>query len=155
MNQTAMSRVRNADTVAGLALAVLALFVLYSTRNLERTALMGLGPGTFPSLVAGVLAAIGLVLLMKGVIRPAAALALVDGLRPALLVTAGVALFALMLPGLGLVPSVLALVLVATRSSQGMSLRFAAMIAAILAAAAALVFRAGLALPFRLLPFWF
>ncbi len=148
------TRSSNTDTVAGLALCALALLVLYNTRSLERTALMGIGPGTFPSLVAGLLAAIGVVLFVKGVIRPAAAMAFAEGLRPALLVTAGVALFALLLPGLGLVPAVFALVLVATRSSSGISLRLACVIAAILAVATALVFVAGLALPFRLLPLW-
>ena len=131
---------------------VLAAIVYSQARNLDREALMGIGPGYFPLAFSALLAALGLTLLGSAWLTQSEPVKLGKGIVPAVLITAGVILFGLLLHRGGVVIAVAALVLIATRASHTISLMTAIWISAALALIAALLFRVGLGVPFPIFP---
>jgi hypothetical protein len=91
------------DIVAGLAVAAVGLIFLLAAQRLRTGTMMNMGPGYFPKAVAIGTIAIGALIVLEGVRnaiplhRPA--------LRPMLAILAGVALFAILLPQVGLIPA--------------------------------------------------
>lgn len=144
------------DVLAGSFFLLLGLAVaLQATRYPLGTA-MRMGPGYFPALLGLGLAALGLFIGFKG-LRANHAL---DGLRfepikwrPALLVSAGVLLFAIAIQTAGLALSTLALVTISGIAHHEFRWRELLASGLTLAAVAVGVFAYGLHLPFRILPF--
>jgi hypothetical protein len=151
---TGSSRLRSSDLAAGITLALLALLVVSQTWQLERSSDMGVGPGYFPLLCAAGLAAIGAALIVRSMLRPDATLYLGGGIRHALVVTASVVAFALLLYPLGMIAAIFVLVVLSTRSAGSITIRSALAIAAAISLACTAVFHFALKLPFPLLPWW-
>lgn len=112
------------DFFSGLMFfAVGAVFVVlsrdYAMGNAQR-----MGPGYFPTLLGGLLAVLGLVIAIKGLVRPAP-----DGgierfhFGPLLIVLGAVTLFGLLLRPAGLVVALLALIGVSAYASHEFRLR--------------------------------
>jgi hypothetical protein len=149
---TVTTKLRSADLLSGVFFVVIGAITAVAARNLDREALMGIGPGYFPMACAGLLAVFGAVLIVTSMLRGGPTVEFQQGIRPALLVTSAIVIFATILERAGIVVSVFALVLTATRPDRTISLIHASLIASVLALGGAVIFRWGLGLPFPILP---
>jgi hypothetical protein len=141
------------DVSAGLLfIAIAALFAL-GTIDLDLGTARKLGPGAFPLLLSGVLALLGVIILLKGIRNPAAHDMTLPWRGIALIAVAPV-LFGLTVRGLGLIPSIAIVVAVSAYASQRMSLKLAVALIIGLTLFCVLVFHVGLGLPLRLVGPW-
>lgn len=124
-----------------------------STRDLEWSGIMGVGPGYFPTGGAAVLFALGVCLCGGSMLKARSnVIDFTNGVRPAVYVTVSVLLFASMLNSAGLIITVIVVSLVASAASGVMSMRARGFLALVLAAFATLVFHVALSLPMPLWP---
>ncbi|MEX2642394.1 MAG: tripartite tricarboxylate transporter TctB family protein [Acetobacterales bacterium] len=134
------------DIIAGLVLittGILAGIYVISTLNMGTTARMG--PGMFPVALSIVIAGFGVAVLVPALFRPGEVPSV--NLVPLVAILAGILVFGLMIRPFGVVPSVMALTLVASRADPAsLSWRGATVLAVILAAVATLLFPIGLGL---------
>ena len=129
------------------AFGVAALLI---ARHLPTGTAARMGPGYLPTVLGGILLALGLLIAARplwSITRAVTPLAI----RPLLLVTAAVVAFGLLLRPAGLVVATLALVVVARLAHRECRVLETALLAVGLAAVAAAVFVYGLRLP---LPVW-
>lgn len=142
---------RNQDLYAGLTFIAFGLAAVFFARPLRFGTAAQMGPGYFPSVLGGILALLGLVILIRPLwsigtrVSPLA-------LRPLLFVTAAVLVFGVLLRPLGLVVATLALVVVARLADREFRVAESALAALVLAAGATALFVYGLRLPFNVWP---
>jgi putative tricarboxylic transport membrane protein len=110
-----------------------------------------MGPGYFPTLLGGFLAAIGLSLVVPALIRDGAPFPSLH-LRPLLAVLVGIAVFAVLFQPLGFVLSLAALIVIASLADPDLRLVEIACLTVFLVTFAVLVFVLLLGLPFNLWP---
>jgi hypothetical protein len=110
-----------------------------------------MGPGYFPIVLGSLLLIIGTASVLRSLVVAAPRPARI-ALRPALLVTAAVLVFAGGIDVIGLVPTVFVLAMLACLAGPRIKFREAVLIAAVLSVLAAGIFVFGLKLPFTL--FW-
>lgn len=108
-----------------------------------------MGPGYFPTLLSVLLMAVGAVLAVKSALKPGEATP-VPAFRKLAVITVSVVAFGLLLRPLGLVPAILALVLIAAPLSVKHTWKATALLAVGLAAGSSLVFVVLLGLPLPL-----
>jgi putative tricarboxylic transport membrane protein len=101
----------NSATLSGLLFLLCGLAFFLGGRTLPMGTAQRMGPGWFPTAVSVALIGIGLIIVTKGVLDRSEARAPLVW-RPLLTVSAALALFVLLLPGLGLVLAVMALVVI-------------------------------------------
>lgn len=140
------------DFFAGLFFTALGLLGLAGAADLEFGSLGAMGPGFFPAVVSALLALMGLLLLLRGLLR--------GGLRvkgesfspgaPLLLLTA-LLLFAFLLEPLGFLPASFVLVFVGRLAAGDGRVGEALLLALILTALAGLLFIGWLEMPVPLL----
>lgn len=123
-------------------------------RDYEFGSAGAMGPGYFPSLLGGLLALIGLVRIALA-LRIGGAAVEPFALRRLALVTGAILAFGLLLEGAGLVPAVLALVMIGSSASDEFHAGRSALLACALALFAVLVFGLGLGLPLSAFGTWF
>ena len=141
------------DVSAGLLfIAIAALFAL-GTQELELGTARRLGPGAFPLMLSGVLALLGLIILVKGIRYPAAHDMTLPWRGIVLIVIAPI-LFGLTVRGLGMAASIAIVVAVSAYSSRRMSLALALALIVGLTVFCVLVFHVGLGLPVKLVGPW-
>lgn len=146
-----------ADMVAGLTVCFTGLIIAaYSYVSFPVGSLRRMGPGMFPSALGVVLMLLGLVLAINSwrSLRSAAdpdSPGITIEWRTAFLAVAGVVAFALLLPPLGLIPAVLAVVCISAVADTRNKPVKIGMLAIFLAALAALIFKFGLGMSFTLL----
>ena len=141
------------DVSAGLLfIAIAALFAL-GTQDLGFGTARKLGPGAFPLMLSGVLALLGVIILVKGIRHPAA-----HGMtlpwRGIVLIGIAPILFGLTVRGLGMAASIAIVVAVSAYSSRRMSLKLALALIVGLTVFCVLVFHVGLGLPVKLVGPW-
>ena len=144
METTLKSDIR--DFVAGIAMIAAGLFVaLYASHQYLIGTAARMGPGYFPTLLGWILAFLGLVVALLS-FRPVVHLIEPPPftLRPFLAVIAAVALFALLITRLGLVPTTIMMVVVTASGSNSFRLARALVLGAVLSALAWLIFSLGL-----------
>ncbi|MEW6256257.1 MAG: tripartite tricarboxylate transporter TctB family protein [Pseudomonadota bacterium] len=107
-----MSKI-NKDVAAGLLFLAIGLLFLTSGWMLPFGTWRKIGPGGFPTMVAGLLALFGLGIAVKGLIRRSERLDLLSHPRALLAVLGALVVFGLLLQGVGLVAATLASTLVA------------------------------------------
>lgn len=112
-----------------------------------------MGPAYFPTILGTLLALIGAAAVIRGLIRPGEAIGKFH-LKNLALVLAAVILFGVLMRGAGLVPAVLAVVLVSAYASPKFSWGPTLLIAAGLAVFSVLVFVKLLGLPLPILGPW-
>lgn len=146
-----MSAIRNPkDFWAGLIYIGIGLAALYVAQDYDMGTAVRMGPGYFPKVLGSLLALIGFVSLIRGMLRPGEAIGRLAW-REALLVLGATALFGLLVRGAGLAISLFALVLVSAYASRQFRLRPTLLLALGLAVFSVLVFIKGLGIP---LPLW-
>jgi putative tricarboxylic transport membrane protein len=140
------------DFWAGLLFGGLGLFVaLYAATHYKLGTAVRMGPGYFPTWVGGLVALLGLVLVVRSLRLSGPRLPRLH-LRPTLLVLGASIAFGYLLKPLGLVLASVLLVVVGAAGGHEFRWREVPWLAAALAAFAVAVFVYGLELPFPLWP---
>lgn len=143
---TAPRLLGNAAFTGGLCAILVGAFAIWEGSSYAVGTASSMGPGYFPVALGGLLVALGIVLAVQGVLAPHEAAELAD-LRSLLAILAAIGAFALLVQRAGLVPAVIALVVIG--SIAGGALRFPSVLALsiVLSALSYLVFRLFLNLP--------
>jgi hypothetical protein len=113
-----------------------------------------MGPGYFPTVLGALLALVGLITVLRGLLRPGAAVGAL-AYREILLVLTATVLFGVLLRGAGLIVAVVLLVMVSAYASRYFRWGTAVALAAGMAAFCVLVFVKALGLPLPILGPWF
>ncbi|GGE28271.1 hypothetical protein GCM10007276_01830 [Agaricicola taiwanensis] len=139
------------DFYSGLLLSCIAAIAVWFILDLRIGTPRSMGPGFFPLAIAIVLGAMGLFLLLRGlVVRGADAEDL--HLRPLAFVLLSMGAFAVLIDRAGLIVAVLAQIAIAIFASRETKLRESVIFGAVLATFCALVFVRLLGVPVRVLP---
>ncbi|WP_161140032.1 tripartite tricarboxylate transporter TctB family protein [Propylenella binzhouense] len=141
------------DLLAGLLFLGLGGGAALMSSSYRFGTILRMGPGFFPVTLGLMVALIGLVVTARAIVAP-------DGsppvgtirLRPVLLVSASVVVFALLVERLGLAAAVAALVVVGSLAGPGLTVRGAVAKVVVLVAIAVAIFVYGLAIPFKVWP---
>lgn len=129
----------------GVFIAIAGLFAL-GTLDLKIGTALRMGPGYFPLLLAGVLAVIGAVILIKAIGRPNVSLGEVSWRGSALILIAPI-VFGLTVRWLGLAPSVALAVLIASFASRRSTVKLAVILTLTLTVFCVVVFQKMLGVP--------
>ena len=141
------------DIGAGLIFIAIGLLFGLGSIRLEIGTALRMGPGYFPLVLAGLLVALGLVIVAHGLRHPTTGRLAIPW-RGLVLILAAPVVFGLTVRGLGLVPTLMLVVLISAFASQRMSVPLALVLSAALTLFCVLVFSLGLGLPLRLFGPW-
>jgi hypothetical protein len=130
-----------------------AYFAISSVAQLRLGTAFRMGPGYFPLFVAGLLTALGLAIIVRGLSRTSSPFGSIAW-RGLVLLTLAPALFALTVERLGLAISVMLTVLISAFASRQMGLVTALATAVVLTVFCVLVFSYGLGVPVPILGPW-
>ena len=125
--------------------------ILYGLRYAMGSA-MRMGPGYFPFLTSVCLMLVGLVLVVRSLIRGGKAIGTL-ALRPLFVVLLATLAFGLLIERAGFLLASIALVFASRFADRGFRLAEVAALALFLTALIAAIFRYGLGLPIRMMPF--
>ena len=115
---------------------------------------MRIGPGTFPIILGVIVALIGLAVLLRAIREPGSSETIVSWeLKPLLFIVLAIVAFSITIGTLGLIPAIIAVVIVGHFASREASLPELACMAVVLCAIATGIFIYGLNLPIPL-GFW-
>ena len=130
-------------------IAVGAFAALYAGSSYSLGTPRQMGPGMFPVILGCVLFGLGLLVLVPALIRtvPVAEAAARVEWRPLVMVALSVAVFALTIDHLGLLPAVVLMTLCAALADNRLKPPGAMLLGAFLAGLAILIFKVGLAIP--------
>lgn len=144
------SRYCQQDIVAGIFFLVVGLAGVWNSFSYPLGTALQMGPGYFPALVLGILAALGLAILVKGLITVGPGITK-WAWSQATVILGGLILFAVLAPVLGFVLSCMLLAIIATLAVTGMPWRTRLVLAVVLTGFCWLIFIAGLGV---LIPTW-
>lgn len=139
--------------VSGALFLAFAVVYLAMALDYDPGSAARMGPGFFPRMLGGLLAVLGIAI-MLGAVRPRAAVEHLDDwdFRSLAWITGSILLFAFLLKLAGLVVALVALLLVASRASHEFTWRGAVATTIVLTLLAVAAFYYGLGLQFDLLP---
>jgi len=126
-------------------------FVVVALMNYQMGSAVRMGPAYFPVLLGGLLAILGLVVLISSVVEDGPPVAKFH-FRPLLFIAASSLAFAYLLKPLGLVLASAALVFISAYGGHEFKFKEVAIMSAVLIVFAVLVFVKGLTLPFPICP---
>lgn len=133
------------DILGGGALILAGAFIAFhSITTLNLGTISNMGPGMFPAALGFILAGLGAFIFGPALFREGSALTI--DVRSLAAILTSVLAFALMLRPFGLIPAIVALTLIASRSDSKLSLLGTAILAAGLSLSAVLIFQVGLGL---------
>lgn len=143
-------RIRNSqDFWSGVLFMAFGGLAMFLARTYPTGTASRMGPGYFPAALGGLLALIGLVVALRATRQPGEPVRRVWS-APMILILGAVLAFALILPYAGLIPSILALVVVSSLAGGSLRWKAVTLEAAILCLVATALFVWGLGLPFSL-----
>ncbi len=137
------------DTWAGIFFLAIGAGALLIGRNYALGSASVMGPGYFPRLLGLLLCVFGLIIGAKGLFKDGPSVEV--GLARPFLVILGVVLFGALLPSVGLIPAIVALVIVGAAGGHEFRLVEALIMAAVLSVFSIAVFNWGLGLH---MPLW-
>jgi hypothetical protein len=138
------------DVCAGLLFVAIGTVAVAVAGAYSFGTTMQMGPGYFPVLLGGLLILLGAAIVVRALWTGEAAPLPSMSLRPLLLITLSVLVFAFLLERVGLVPAIAVTVLVSCFGGHEFRWREVVPLAAFLAVASVLIFHVGLGLPFLL-----
>ena len=136
----------------GVFVGVAALFA-YGTIDLPMGTAIRMGPGYFPLMLAIILGALGLLIIVKGLGRATSPIGGVPW-RGVLFILLGPILFGLTVRGLGIVPAIALVALIAALASAKAGWRTIVLLPIALTAFCVIVFSYGLGLPYAMFGPW-
>ncbi|MEQ9811538.1 MAG: tripartite tricarboxylate transporter TctB family protein [Azospirillaceae bacterium] len=122
------------------------LVALYVWFQYDLGELRRMGPGQFPMLLGGILALLGALIAISGLISTSETATTVEW-RPLLLIVLAVILFALTVNRLGLAPAIILMSIPAVQADSRMGIRGTLVLACLLALVASLLFVVALGMP--------
>lgn len=140
------------DILAGMVMIGQGALGLWAGRDLQFGTPSMMGPGFLPIVICGIIVAIGLFVLIKGLIKDHESIG-TSNVKPLLILVAAIAGFALMAETLGFVISTAWLLIVGSLADQESRWREILVSTVILTAFGALVFIYGLGVQMPILPF--
>lgn len=137
------------DMISGMVLGGFGLFIaIYAAQHYEIGTTAAMGPGYFPVALGSILTVLGLIIMLLSIRRvPTEIWQVPFTLRPLLAVLAAVLVFAVLILKLGLVPSTVALTLVAALAEPKFRFQRTILLGIGLALLSWLIFRLGLKMP--------
>jgi len=139
------------DFWAGLMFIVFGLFFLIVARDYQMGTAVRMGPGYFPTVLGGILAVLGVVVLLTSFAMSGPKVPKLS-FKPIFFISLALILFGYLLKPIGFVLSVVVLVFVSAFGGHEFKLKEVAILAVILVIFSVLVFVKGLTLPFPLWP---
>lgn len=140
------------DLLGGGVVCLVGAFTAgYAVSNLALGSLNRAGPGLFPFSVGLVLMILGVSIVVPALFREGSSVVL--EWRPALGVLVGVGAFALLIRPFGLIPAIIALLIVSSLAERPFRPKSVFGMAVILPASAYVIFRLGLGLPLDMIRF--
>jgi hypothetical protein len=139
------------DFWAGLMFIAFGLFFLIGARKYEMGSTARMGPAYFPTLIGGVIAVIGGIVVFQSLIVKGARVTVIP-LRLIFYITVAVLLFGCLLKPLGFVLALVLLVVISAYAGHEFKLKEVLILSAVLIILSVLVFVKGLGLPFPLWP---
>ena len=136
---------------AGLMFISFGLFFLIGARNYQLGSAARMGPGYFPTLVAGAITIIGSIVVFQSLIVKGAKVTMIP-LRAISYITFSLILFGYLLKPLGLLLALVLLVVISAYAGHEFKIKEVLFLSAILIVLSVLVFVKGLSLPFPLWP---
>lgn len=139
------------DFWSGLIFAVFGISFVAVARDYPLGSALSMGPAYFPTMVGGLLALLGLILVARSLFVAGAPVSKI-GMRALFLVIGSLILFGYLVDKAGLIAAVVALVFVSASGGHEFHWREVSIVAAVLAMIAVAVFYYGLDVPFTLGP---
>ena len=139
------------DFVGGLVMMAVALFALWASRDLQGMHGFSFGAATAPRMFAGLLLALGVGVMLMGILVEGAHIARYNWRGP-LFVSLAIVSFAITIRPLGLVLSAFASFMIAALGSAETKWMEATIVGAVLTLGCSLLFPYALGLPFQLFP---
>ncbi|WP_199259070.1 tripartite tricarboxylate transporter TctB family protein [Paracoccus binzhouensis] len=150
-----MQGTRTKDFWAGVVYAGFGLATMVLARDLPMGSAARMGAGYFPTMLGGLLAAIGLAAMLRGLRNPGEAVPRIH-IRPAVLVIGATFFFAATLGYLGLAVALPTAILIAAAASRSFRLAPAPLLGLLgFTAFCVLVFLRGLGVPMPMIGTWF
>lgn len=144
----------SSDFWAGIIYIAFGVTALVAARDYGMGTALRMGPGYFPSMLAGLLTLIGIVSAIRG-LRGKGDKVNGISLRGMILIAGPIVLFAMLLRGAGLLIALPVLVVTSSYASAHFNLLRSLLLAAGLTAFCSIVFIKGLGIPMPLLGSWF
>ncbi len=141
------------DILAGILFLAIAAVFAYGLRELPIGTAFRMGPGYFPMLLSGLLALLGLFILVNGIRVEGPPIGEIPW-RGVLLIILPIAFFGMTLKGLGIIPSLSIAIFGTTLASSHFRLSTALLNTAVLVISSWLIFIKGLGLPISLFGPW-
>ena len=139
---------------AGLMFIGIGLFFVITARGFELGSAARMGPGYFPTLMGGIITALGVGILIQSFVITGPKVASFP-LRLIFLISLALLLFGYLLQTLGLVVALVILVVLSALAGHQFKLREAFLLAGVLVVLSVLIFVTGLGQPFPLWPKFF
>lgn len=139
------------DFWCGMIFVAIGIAFMVYARDYRMGTAARMGPGFFPTILGGVLAGLGLLLVVPALLRKGEAFPRLH-MRPMLVLLVSIAVFALLLQPLGFVLSALILIVIAGFSDPDLRFIESVGLAILLTAFSVVVFVVLLGLPFNLWP---
>lgn len=145
----------NRDMLAGALFLAIGLFFLLNGLGLSFGTMRKIGPGAFPSMVAGLLLLTGLGLCAKGMIRRGPAATVFGAPRPLLAVLSALILFGVTVRGAGLLPAILLCTLAAALAMRPLRLGVMTLYGILAGIFCCAIFITALGMPMPVIGPWF
>lgn len=142
------------DLVTGIVYLVIGTAFLFLSRDYKLGTAVKMGPAFFPLILSVLLMLIGVVSIIRGILRPGSRISGIT-IRGMLIVFLSTAAFGMLLRGAGLIIALPVLVIGSATASSRFDLKYSAALAAGLCAFCWLVFLKGLGVPIPLIGAWF
>ena len=144
----------SSDFWAGLIYIAFGVTALVAARDYGMGTALRMGPGYFPSMLAGLLTLIGIASAIRGLRGKGEKVGGIS-LRSMFLIAGPIVLFAFLLQGAGLLIALPLLIVTSSYASAHFNLKHSLLLAAGLTAFCGIVFIKGLGIPMPLLGSWF
>lgn len=139
------------DFWAGVMFIGIGLFFLLVARNYQMGSAVRMGPAYFPTVLGGILAVLGAVILMQGLVTDGPRVPKLS-IKPIFFISIALLLFGYLLKPIGFVLAVMVMVFVSAFGGHEFRAKEVAILSIVLIIFAVLVFVKGLTLPFPLWP---
>lgn len=140
------------DFWAGVMFLAFGLFAaVWAVANYQMGSAVRMGPAYFPAVLGGLLAVLGLIVLIESLSIEGPAVAKIN-LRPLILISAGCVVYGYLMKPLGLVLATAALVFIAALGGHEFKWKEVTILYVVLIVFSVLVFVKGLTLPFPICP---
>jgi hypothetical protein len=139
------------DFWAGLLFVAFGLFFLVVARNYQMGTAVRMGPGYFPTVLGGIMAVLGLIVLFTSLTVKGPSVPKMS-FKPIFFISLGLILFGYLLKPVGFVLAVVILVFVSAFGGHEFKLKEVSILTVVLVIFSVLVFVKGLTLPFPLWP---